>query len=165
MTLTRWDCLTRLVRLLSLLCRRPHPLNRRLSFPSRVSFATCRPRGLRPSPTIIIPPDGRVPCVLQRDVAPVVREREGEVVPRGAPPLSRRALPHRGHAGRSAGRPPSAGEAGTAEAAPHYPRPGRAACTGIGRRQVCGVLGIDAEGPEERVRRGASPAPPVQPSR
>ena len=50
-------------------------------FPSTRLFATCRPRGLRPSPTIIIPPDGRFPRVFQRDVAPVVREREGEVVP------------------------------------------------------------------------------------
>lgn len=60
-----------------------------------VAIASNRSGGLRPSSTTIISPDRRLLGMLQRDISGVIRERQGEMVPRGSPPLSWRALPYR----------------------------------------------------------------------
>ena len=111
-----------------------------------------RPGGLRPAAPALVPADRRLPRLLQRHVAGLVRERQGEVVPRGAPPLPGRALPHRWHPGRPARRPGRPREARQAEAASRPARGRRAARSGTRRRQVRRVLGAHAEG-------GASPLP------
>lgn len=67
---------------------------------------TSRSGGLRPSAPTILSPDGRLPGMLQCNIPCILRERQGEVVPRSTPPLSRRPMPHRGDTDRSAGRYP-----------------------------------------------------------
>lgn len=61
----------------------------------------CRPGGLRPPAPAELPPDGRVPRVLQRDEPHVVRERRGEVGAGGAALLPE----HAAAAGRDEGGP------------------------------------------------------------
>ncbi|CRK35524.1 hypothetical protein BN1708_019794, partial [Verticillium longisporum] len=57
---------------------------------------------LRQAATPLLPANRRLPRVLQRHLAGIIRERPREVVPRGPPPLPWRPLPHRWYTGRFA---------------------------------------------------------------
>ena len=63
-----------------------------------------RSGGLRSSAPIIIPTDRRIPGLFQCNIAGILRERQGEMVPRSAPPLSWCSMPYRRNTGRFEGR-------------------------------------------------------------
>ena len=60
---------------------------------------------LRSLASAFIPANGRFPGLLQRYLPRLVREREGEMVPRSSASLSRSTLPRRWDTGGSEGRP------------------------------------------------------------
>lgn len=84
------------------------------------SFTISRSGGLRSIATALVPPDRRLPRLLFRDIACVFRERQGEVVPRGSPPLPWCALLDCRNSGRSKRRPGRHREALETEAEAPY---------------------------------------------
>lgn len=71
-------------------------------------------------------------------------------------PLPEDAVPAGGHTDRFARRDQHAGETGQEQAEAHHHGAGREAGQGAEGSQVRGVFGSDAEGPQERIRRGHS---------
>ena len=76
------------------------------------------------------------------------------MVSRGPPPLPWRTLPDRRHTNRLARRSAGIRETAETEAEAYHERTRREDREGVGGSQVCGVLSTDAEGLEERLRRG-----------
>ena len=80
----------------------------------------CRSRGLRSSAPVIIPTDRCIPCLFQCNVTSVLRERQGEMVPRSTSSLSWCSLPYRRNTNRFEGRLASDRETGSAKAETGY---------------------------------------------
>lgn len=96
-----------------------------------------RSGGLRPTATALVPPDRRLPRLFLGDLARLVRERKGEVVPGSPPPLPRCSLPDCWNPGRSERRPGRHREALETETEADHNGAGRAIGKGAWCRQVC----------------------------